>query len=219
MKNDSDSYISSIEDFVEFDPAYRFMLNSIQELLPNKKNWFGLVFCVSIGSVLAYIIGYAENTVALTIQTCDILFSVQLSIFACIFAVYSIFLAFLSDSYIKKLLNINSGNGTSYLKVSTSYFESALFVYFIAIILSLVLKLFLACMPNDYVLTQSNLANNLLATVLLFIYYSFSLRVIYELKSIIYNTILLFRTSLAYKIISFAEEDRKDEKKNDDNSD
>lgn len=137
-----DPYFSSIGDFVDNSPAYKLICTSMRELFPNKKNWFGFVLCLCVGAVLAYIVGCAENTVALAAQTCDILFGVQLSIFACIFAVYSILLAFLSDSYIKKLLNIDYGDGSSYFKTSTRYFESVLFMYFVAIILSLILKLF-----------------------------------------------------------------------------
>ena len=74
-------------------------------------------------------------------------------------------------------------------------------------------------MPYDYILTQSDLANSIMAIALLLIYYTFSLRVIYELKSTIYNTVLLFRASLAYKILSFVEENKKSEGKNDDDSD
>ena len=62
-------------------------------------------------------------------------------------------------------------------------------------------------------------ANFIMAIALLLIYYTFSLRVIYELKSTIYNTVLLFRASLAYKILSFVEENKKSEEKNDDDSD
>lgn len=58
-----------------------------------------------------------------------------------------------------------------------------------------------------------------MAIALLLIYYTFSLRVIYELKSTIYNTVLLFRASLAYKILSFVEENKTSEEKNDDDSD
>lgn len=74
-------------------------------------------------------------------------------------------------------------------------------------------------MPYDYILTQSDLANSIMAIALLLIYYTFSLRVIYELKSTIYNTVLLFRASLAYKILSFVEENKTSEEKKDDDSD
>ncbi len=206
-------YISSIGDFVDNSPAYKLIYTSMRELLPNRKNWFGFILCLCVGAVLAYIVGCAENTVALAAQTCEILLGVQLPIFACIFVVYLILLAFLGDSYIKKLLNIDYGNGSNYFKTSTRYFESVLFIYFVAIILSLILKLFLSCMPYDYILTQSDLTNSIMAVALLLIYYTFSLRVIYELKSTIYNTVLLVRANSAYKMLSFVEENKNSEEK------
>ena len=91
-----DPYFSSIGDFVDNSPAYKLICTSMRELLPNKKNWFGFVLCLCVGAVLAYIVGCAENTVALAAQTCDILFGVQLSIFACMTIYVSPFSSMLS---------------------------------------------------------------------------------------------------------------------------
>ena len=37
----------------------------------------------------------------------------------------------------------------------------------------------------------------------LFIYFVYSIRTVYELKSIVGNTLLLFRTSIQFRILSF----------------
>lgn len=63
-----DPYFSSIGDFVDNSPAYKLICTSMRELLPNKKNWFGFVLCLCVGAVLAYIVGCAENTVALAVK-------------------------------------------------------------------------------------------------------------------------------------------------------
>lgn len=206
-----ETYFSTIEDFSNTSPAYKLILKSIRELIPNKNNWFGSVFSCIIGLVLGVVIGWSDDTVALSLKACDIIFGVQLSIFACVFAVYSILLAFLSDSYIKKLLKIDYEDGTSYLITGTGYYESILFLYFVAILLSLIVKLFLSCIADDFLLTQLDCINNALAILLLSIYFSFSLRIVYELKSIIYNTIVLFRASIAYKILAFDAEEKENE--------
>ena len=203
-------YPDSVKDLIDTAPAHKLIRKSMRILLPDKNNWFGILLSGSVGIVLSYNVGTAEDTVFMTMQLCDILLSVQLTIFGCIFAVYSILLAFLSDSYIKKLSHIGYGDGSTYLVTSTQYYESELFTYFIAIMVSLVLKLSLNCMPLNYTLTNSHFLNECLATVLLTAYITFSIRVIYELKSIIYNTIFLFRASLAYKIISFAEAEQEE---------
>ena len=58
-------------------------------------------------------------------------------------------------------------------------------------------------MPQYYVLTDNNQANELLAGFALFIYFVYSIRAVYELKSIVGNTLLLFRTSIQFRILSF----------------
>ena len=44
----------------------------------------------------------------------------------------------------------------------------------------------------------------------LFIYFVYSIRVVYELKSIIGNTLLLFRTSIQFRILSFEKSETSD---------
>lgn len=142
-----------------------------------------------------------------------ILLDVEIALFGCVFAVYSILLAFLSDEYVKKLLEIDYYRQTNYLRKSTKYYEAALFIYFVAIGISLVYKLTIECMPQNFALINSELANEIVAGVLLFPYFAYSLRTIYELKSIVGNTLLLFRASIQYKIIAFVKEDKEEKRK------
>lgn len=93
------------------------------------------------------------------------------------------------------------------------FYEAALFIYFVAIGISLVYKLTIECMPQNFALINSELANEIVAGVLLFPYFAYSLRTIYELKSIVGNTLLLFRASIQYKIIAFVKEDKEEKRK------
>ena len=194
-KQDFD-YSSAAAAFTEERSVRKQIWDSIcTELLPNRKNWFGAVFSTALALILSFILATSEETVSLM--------DVQIAIFGCIFAVYSILLAFLSDSYVERLLCIDYHSKSSYLQASTRYYESALLIYFVAILLSLTCKLLLECMSECYVLTSNHMFNEALAAILLFIYFLFSIRTIYELKSIIANTLLLFRTSIQFKILDF----------------
>ena len=62
-------------------------------------------------------------------------------------------------------------------------------------------------------MNSRELANEIVAGVLLFPYFAYSLRTIYELKSIVGNTLLLFRASIQYKIIAFVKEDKEEKRK------
>lgn len=202
-KQDFD-YSSAANAFTEERSVWKQIWDSIcTELLPNRKNWFGAVFSIMLSLALSLILATSEETVSLSQNICGILMDVQIAIFGCIFAVYSILLAFLSDSYVERLLRIDYHNKSSYLQASTRYYEAALLIYFVAILLSLTCKLLLECMPEYYVLTNNHMLNEAIAGFLLFVYFLYSIRTIYELKSIIANTLLLFRTSIQFKILGF----------------
>lgn len=207
-------YSARIKEFSEFPTAKGMIFDALKELAPRK----GAIFAFNISFLLAIpfsiLIGPVEDTVTIMLSVVHILLNILMAIFACIFAVYSILLAFLSDSYIKKLIDIDSENNVSYLKSSTSYFESVLFLYFLAICITGLTLIFLTSINPFFTLTSNHLFNNITAMVMLLLYFTFIFRVIYEVKSTIYNTIILFRASIAFKIISIANEEN-EEKEND----
>lgn len=200
----ADNYFSTIEEFKETQPAKKLMFSAIKEVLPNKNNWFGFAISVFLGIIIAFIIGFSTETIVQFIDALETLVSIQLGIFGCVFTVYSIILAFLSDSYMKRLAKIPIDDKKSMLTQSTSYYESVLFLYFINIGLTGILLIFCNCLPADFCLTSNWLFDCFLASFLMTAYFSFSFRIFYEVKSTIYNTIVLFRASIAYKFIDFS---------------
>lgn len=205
---DNEKYFSSIEEFNETKPAHKRIKESLCELLPTKNNRFGFIFSIVIGFAFAYIVGSSEQTISSLEKITYNLMGVLLALFGCVFSVYSIILAFLSDAYIKKLCEIDYNNQSSYLKKSTSYYESVLFLFFMAIMLDLIIMLLMNSMDPNYVLTNNDAINNTVAISLLWIFFSFIFRVVYEIKSTIYNTLVLFRASIAYKLLSFSRDDK-----------
>lgn len=212
----NDSYFKTIKEFREMKPAHKLIADAMKELLPTKGNRFGFLLSLFVAIIFAVIIGFSKETVEILSKTADVLLNVQLAVFGCIFAVYSILLAFLSDGYMKRLGKIEAEGKTSILKQSTTYYESVLFLYFINIGLTGIVTLLTNCLSPTFRLTENIYFDTGLATVLLLTYFFFSFRVFYELKSTIYNTIVLFRASIAYRFIDYAveenDENPKDEK-------
>lgn len=206
-----DPMLTHFEDIIW--PAF------LSDFKRGKKNEHPLFYLSDIalkeisGDMVLVGIGFSAETVVLLVGALNTLIGVQLGIFGCIFAVYSIILAFLSDSYMKKLAEIPITNKAkkSMLTQSTTYYESVLFLYFINIGLTGISLILCNCLPSDFRLTTNWLFDCLFATALMILYFTFSFRVFYEVKSTIYNTIVLFRASIAYKFIDFSI-DKSDEK-------
>ena len=201
------SYFKSIKDFKETQPAHVLIARAFREIMPAKGNYIG--FCLSLVLALFFslLMGYSSHTVKLFSNTVAILMTIQLAVFACIFTVYSILLGFLNNEYMKKLAEIEIDDATSMLKRSTAYYESVLFLYFINIGITGIANILVNCLAPHFSLTGNSTIDTGLAIVLLLIYFAFSFRVFYELKSTIYNTIVLFRASIAYRFMAFSKEE------------
>lgn len=100
-------YQTALEDFQDDNPVWRQIWTAIvTEFMPNKRNWFGTVFSFTLGLILTYIIVQSVETVSLTGTICGILLDVEIALFGCVFSVYSILLAFLSDNYVKSFFKL-----------------------------------------------------------------------------------------------------------------
>lgn len=205
MKAPDIDYLAASEDFIPEKATWRRICSLIfKELRPDKKDWLGIVFPIVGGIILAWIIGSAVDTVQMTDTICAVFLEIHVAVFGCILAAYSILLAFLDDKYIKKLLRINYEGNANYLKAGTEYFEAAMYIYVVGILLSLGVKLIVMCMPDDFVLTRNDLLNESLAAVFLCVYFVYAIRATYEIKSVVANTATLFGGSLAFRIQAFA---------------
>lgn len=155
MENEEFSYRAAAEELNDERSVWKQVFEAVHaELMPNRKNWLGTLLSLVLGLILTFSLVRSEETVTLASNITGILLDVSIAIFGCIFAVYSILLAFLSDNYIKKLVKIGYNERTSYLKVSIKYYEAALYIYFLAIGISLIYKLIIECMPRYFILTN-----------------------------------------------------------------
>lgn len=199
-----DYHKASLE-FVSPENGWKRILGLVfKELRPDRKNWFGAVLSLISGGAVAWFVGSSEQTVQITDTICTVFLEIQLTVFSCVLTAYSILLAFLDDKYIKILLKINYKGNKSYLKAGTQYYEAVMYIYVLAILLSLFTKLIIACMPVDFVLTSNMIFNEILATILLFVYLVYSIRATYEIKSIVTNTATLCGGNWAFRIQGFA---------------
>lgn len=211
MKAPDVDYYEASQDFAPKKATLgRILRLVLKEIRYDRSDPLGTVLPIVGGLACAWIIGSANDTVQITDTISTVLLEIQVAVFGCILTAYSILLAFLDDKYIEKLLHIDYKGNTNYLKAGTEYFEAAMYVYVVGILLSLCVKLAVICMPADFVLTDNNVINEALAIIIMFGYLTYAVRTIYEIKCIVANTVALFGGSLAFKIQSFASK-RKEE--------
>lgn len=201
-------YFSTINEFINEMTADKMIKYAFNEIKPTKKNKHSTIMIIIVSLFFSFVVGISHNTVNIFLSIVESIMSVLVGIFGIIFTAYSIILAFLNDSYLKALSEIKDSE-ISYLKKSTTYYESVLFLYFIGVMVNMAILIFLKCIDADYVISDNNIFNTTLAIILLSMYFMYIIRITYELKSTIYNTITLFRANISYKLLEFAEKEKK----------
>lgn len=207
-------YFTSIEEFSQTTSVKNLIIDAFKEIAPIKKNYLAFIIPLVLAIVLSIKLSFCYNTLTHLQPIIEIILTVTLVIFGCVFAVYSILLASLSDDYIKKLAMIDYDDSTSYLKKSTMYFESILYLYFIGIGITWILLIFLKTVDTEVVIFSNIYMNNIISCILSLFYFWFIFRIFYEIKSTIYNTIILFRASIAYKLLAVSKNEDKGEGNN-----
>lgn len=220
------SMLKNIEKFNDTPSSLVMMKNSFKELSP--KGGLGL-FSISllVATILSLAISLSPETVPLLKSVLDLFLNIVLSVFGIVLTVYSIVFAFLDDNTLGFLSSIednqlatdrqedvkeaaghcppnnehNIASYESYLSKRLMYFQSLLLLYFLALMLTILLVLLTFALKDDFILTDAHWLNNLLAFICLFPYLFYIVRLLLELKNVVYNTVTLFYKSIAIRLI------------------
>lgn len=204
MKNE---YKQAAIDMIKIPPSNKIIKMALKMIKLKKDDVILGIIALLLGAYISWKTSFSFETVVVTNSIISEFLNVQLALFGIIFIIYFIILAFFNDNMLKILSRIKMDNGEkSKLKEYLSYYEKVLFLYFVNIAITFIIKIFISVINNEFIIINKTFSD-ILAFVILFIYYSLSFRVFLEIKSTIYNTISLFRVNISYKFIDFLSED------------
>ena len=189
---------------------------AFKELVPQRNGqgkWDGiwiLVIDIILSIFFAIRISFFMDTLSVFAEIIDKMIDIEIAIFGCVFTVYTILLAFFSDDFMKRLAEIKVNQKESYLQGAINYFGSVLFLWFLNISITAFGYFFTKSFNKSWCLVDDITINNIMSTGLLFLFFSFSFRVFFELKSTIYSLIILFRSSIAYRFLEYKKSDMHD---------
>jgi hypothetical protein len=209
------NYLKASEEFSENASAGRMILRSFKLILPHQGNRFGLLISMIIAAIFAFIIGTSVNTVDLLFESANTILNMKLAIFAVVLTVYSIIFVFFDDAKLKIFAENKDSNSGTFLNITAIFYQSVMFLYFLSIAITGMIVLLMGIINNDFRLTDNLYFNRWLAKGLLFVYFTFSFRIFYELKSIIYNTIQLFRLGVLVRLKKYSQESNNDDSHDD----
>lgn len=184
--------------------------SAFKEIDPRGGSHIFFVLSIILSGFISYYISNEENTIRYIEKTTDILLTVEIGIFAAFFTVYSLVITFLQKKFIKHLLKINEVYNYDYLKCTLDYIENIAYLYCLSIFSTMVLKIIASILPAEYVFFSCNYHNTICSCLCLFVFYFLVIRVIFELKSMIFNAMFLLKGSIKLKIIEMEQGDLDD---------
>ncbi|MGE9915754.1 hypothetical protein, partial [Megasphaera elsdenii] len=200
MNGEKRYYDDAINEFKHSPSACIMLKQAFKELVPQRNGqgkWDGiwiLVIDIILSIFFAIRISFFMDTLSVFAEIIDKMIDIEIAIFGCVFTVYTILLAFFSDDFMKRLAEIKVNQKESYLQGAINYFGSVLFLWFLNISITAFGYFFTKSFDKSWCLVDDITINNIMSTGLLFLFFSFSFRVFFELKSTIYSLIILFRS-------------------------
>lgn len=191
----NEDFSKAADEFSENTTAYKMIARSLGELAPRKGNRFALLLSAFLAAVFAAVIARAENTVSLLAASAETILNIQLTIFSVVLTIYSLIFVFFDREKLK-LFAKGSPNKETFLSRTISFFQSAMFLFFVNIAVTGLIVLMMGVLDSNFRLTDSLCFDTWFAGILMFVYFGFSFRVFYETKSIIYNIIQMFRLGI-----------------------
>ena len=199
---------SILKALLKNDSSENILLNSFYIFLPNKKNWKekGIIFGVCLLPSCFMI--YSHNIVELFGNVCNTLLSAFLSLFGIIFTGFVFFQALLNDNLLIMLIISEAEKDRkekSKLEEVNNRFVSLMVLYIIAIIISLTLTVIVPCIPEDFILLSNIQVSNVVAFILILMFYVFSAELLWRVLSFVRNIYLLFNAYAVSRLTDLVE--------------
>ena len=95
----------------------------------------------------------------------------------------------------------------SKLQETNETFVKCMLLNIVAIIVSLLLRIIISCIPEDFVVFKKLEYNNITAAFLISLYFYFIITIIWEVKSFVFNIFQLFNAYAGTRVLKIFEDD------------
>lgn len=170
----------------------------------NKKNFFLRVILLVLSGIIAVIIS-CLNTVNILRDVVTVILDTVLAVFGIIFTGYAFFQALLNDKMVQVLMNdvqVNEkGNPINKLHETNQNFIWLMMQFLMALFSTIILNIILSFMPESWDLFPNMIANIILSTVLISIYFYHIMVIMWRMVGFLFNIYQLFNLYAISKYI------------------
>lgn len=206
---DYDKVGKNLSELIDDRKINRIITESIQEIKLCKSSLWQYLISIIISIIISSTISFSTKTISLFLDYVDSINEVILALLGVVFGAYSIFQALLGKSVLKYLIE----DKKNILKRSNRTFINLIILYVYGIVGNILIKSCLKVIPSGFLLIKdNNFVSNLIALILIGIYSTVMLLLIFETITFavnLYKMFCMYNTITALEIIDEEDEEEK----------
>lgn len=207
MTMNKETYRKRISE-LQLDKPRDFIFKSFAELTPcnDRLSMARWIVCGALALFFSYSVFQAENPQDSILACLSLIIDIDLGIFGIIATIFSIVFIFINSHFLEEASEMENGQGVGAVNELVAYYSHLLCLYSICLTTSIVVFFITRCTnlasPGSspwYIMTGK--------CILFSLYLTLIFRLFAELRSAVYNLILLANTSMALKYEEAASSD------------
>lgn len=196
--------VKLLDEMLKSQSSNEILASSFKNMRPKKKDFLKCTIMFLISLIPACLIGISEETVSIFCYSLEKINDVILAIFGVVFTGYVFFQALVNDELLLRLLNQETQKDKkkiSKLQETNEEFVYLMMMCVISIIVNIFLIVCVGAIPEDFNLLNKRLYNNIIASAMLEVYFTFVFSVLWSIKSFIFNIFELFKLHAGTRVI------------------
>lgn len=202
--------MESLERMFRPITSAQLVKSALKMYIPNKRYRKRIIGESMVCLIPAILMGVSLSTQEDFLEGVEIVNSTIVSIFGVVFTGYALFQAFINNELLLRMVNDGDADGKNKFQETNDTFAELMILCVISIIVNILLKLTINSLPVDFILFDRKFYNDMVAIVLLQLYFVFTANILLELKSFIFNIFQLFNLHAGTKIIQILKEEKKE---------
>lgn len=207
---------NAIEKLLQSEPSEKLLLKAFKGLKVQKKDRKSRGVLIIICFVFGSIIGIHLNTVSIFRECVDSILNVLLGFFGVIFTGYALFQAFMNKKLLIQLLQDiakDKDEEKTRLQDINENFVYLMLLYIVAIIASLLVKIVLFCVSDNFLYFRSLIVNNVVAVIAITIYFIFTGIILWRTISFVSSIFYLFNMYAVAQLLEILDDESSHDEK------
>lgn len=182
------------------ESSNKLIIKAIKDLFLKRNDKKQILLIALVVLAMSIIIGVSTKTIPIIGGVVNILNGVIIAVFAIIFTGYTFFQALIGKKSLERMMRNYEGNVPAFVYCN-NYFAELMIVYVFAILINVFVLVMLEIVPSGWYLFGNVIVDNILASILIFVYLLFHFICIWEIKCFVFNIYQVFNIAAGDNII------------------